>query len=148
MRVENPQTHPVSVEVKWANKWTLRELLDGLEVQLVGQYLRAHDSRFGVYFVGTTGPKRRWEDSDGGARLSFGQVIAKLEARAKEITARDDVRHVSVVGVDFGAHQEIDARPKYLLGRKLGRTVKQAMRPAVPATTSGWRPLGSAKASF
>jgi hypothetical protein len=57
LRVENPKTAPVSVEVKWADKWTLAELLERLENQLVGQYLRANNSRYGIYVLGTFGRK-------------------------------------------------------------------------------------------
>jgi hypothetical protein len=45
LRIENPRTDPTSIEIKWADNWTLAELLERLENQLVGQYLRAHINR-------------------------------------------------------------------------------------------------------
>ena len=46
LRLENPRTDPLSLEMKWADKWSLTVLLERLENQLVGQYLHAHKSRY------------------------------------------------------------------------------------------------------
>jgi len=101
LRIENPKTSPVSIEMKWADNWTLQELFDGLEVQLVGQYLRAHNSRYGVYVLGMMGRKQIWQTSDG-SRLNFEQLLTYVEMRKKELVARrPDVRAVAVIGMDF-----------------------------------------------
>jgi hypothetical protein len=42
---------------KWADRWSAAELLERLENQLVGDYLRAHDSRFGIFFIGYHGER-------------------------------------------------------------------------------------------
>lgn len=101
LRVENQKTPAVSIEAKWADNWTLNDLLVGLEAQLVGQYLRAHDSRHGVYFLATDGRKKQWEGR-GGIRLTFEDVTAKLKALASEIEAENPgVDAVRVVTIDF-----------------------------------------------
>ncbi len=103
LRIEHPKTAPVSIEVKWAERWTLSELLERLENQLVGQYLRAHDSRHGVYFLGMVQPQHRWRDpTTGGNLLSFQEVVEIVRSRARELeAARADVDAVEVVSVDF-----------------------------------------------
>ena len=102
LRIEHPTTAPVSIEVKWAEKWSLAQLIERLENQLVGQYLRAHDSRYGVYFLGTVEPEHRWRDSSAGGSLSFDEVVEIVRSRGKELqAARSDIEAVEVVAVDF-----------------------------------------------
>lgn len=71
LRIENPKTAPVSIEIKWADNWTLAVLLERLENQLIGQYLRAHNSRYGVYLLGMIGRRGHWESLDGTGELSW-----------------------------------------------------------------------------
>ena len=104
IRIENPNTNPVSVEVKWADRWTLKQLLERLENQLVGQYLRSHNTRFGVYALGMIGYKDRkhWKDPNTGGLLTFQQVLEIIERRAKAlVTERSDVEDIAVIGIDF-----------------------------------------------
>jgi hypothetical protein len=101
LRAENPRTCPVSLEIKWADQWTIDELLAGLETQLVGQYLRAHNSRYGIYVLGMDTRKRHWQHLTRGD-LTFDQVRGLIEHRARELTAtRGDIADVRVVTVDF-----------------------------------------------
>jgi len=101
LRVENPKTSPVSIEIKWAENWTIAELLYGLEVQLVGQYLKANGSRHGIFLLAADGRKETWKTEEGN-RLTFPEVTQLLEKRAEELTAKasafDDLR---VVSIDF-----------------------------------------------
>ncbi len=92
----------VAIEAKLADKgWTLKTLLERLEVQLVGQYLRAREERYGVFLVGYVGDKSHWEDGDG-KRLSFEDLIGRLEARAQELVVQTPgVKGLKVVGIDF-----------------------------------------------
>ena len=91
---------PVSVEVKWADNWTLAELRDGLEQQLVGKYLRAVHSNYGVYVVGYKGEKKRWVGET--RRLGFRDVIEEIEKAAEWLVrTREDVLRLQVVGIDF-----------------------------------------------
>jgi hypothetical protein len=112
IRVEHPKTDPVSIEVKWADNWTLVQLLDALEKQLVGQYLRAHNSRFGLYLLGMIGRKKHWEQT-GGPPLNFSELCAVLSKRADEMVASDPhIEGLAVLGVDFREPKgRIEAEP-------------------------------------
>jgi hypothetical protein len=100
LRAENPHTAPVSIELKWADNWTLDELLERLENQLVGQYLRAHNSRYGIYVLATDGRKGHWESPDG--NLNFNQVIERVARRAEELKrTRPGIGDLRVVSIDF-----------------------------------------------
>jgi hypothetical protein len=104
LRVENPKTHPVSIEVKWADNWTLAELLERLENQLIGQYLRAHNSRYGVYVLGTIGRKGHWQNPSNGQSLTFQKVVNIVKARASElVTELSGVEDIAVIDIDFRA---------------------------------------------
>jgi len=100
LRAENPNTAPVSIELKWADNWTLSQLLERLEHQLVGQYLRAERSRYGVYVLGSYGRKRHWE-SPGGS-LTFHEVIKQIVRRVEELkVSHGDIGDLRVVAIDF-----------------------------------------------
>lgn len=100
LRAQNPKTAPVSIELKWADNWTLPRLLERLENQLVGQYLRAERSRYGIYVLGTDGRKGHWESSEG--NLTFDQVIKRIISRAEELkTTRPGIGGLRVVAIDF-----------------------------------------------
>jgi hypothetical protein len=101
IRAVNPLTDPVSLEIKWADNWTLKKLYEGLETQLIGQYLKAHNSRYGMYILGYDGRKKHWED-DSGNKLTFEEVVSLLSERALELTkARNGLEEVRVVSIDF-----------------------------------------------
>jgi hypothetical protein len=101
LRAENPNTDPVSLELKWADNWTLPVLLERLENQLIGQYLRAHNSRHGIYVLGTDGRKGHWEDPNG-RHIRFEEVIQIIVHRARELAdTRGNVAGLCVVGIDF-----------------------------------------------
>jgi hypothetical protein len=101
LRIENPNTDPVSIEIKWAERWTLSTLIERLENQLVGQYLRAHNSRYGIYFIGMIGHNKE-KSCKNDQEHSFEQVIEILKARAKAIVeSRNEVEGLEVIGIDF-----------------------------------------------
>jgi hypothetical protein len=100
IRVENPTAGHVSIEVKWANRWTLEELLDGLEKQLVGKYLRSHDSKCGIYLVGFI-KEKTWKDPLTNQNLSFDQVVERLVNRARSQEEMCPGIFLKVVSIDF-----------------------------------------------
>lgn len=101
LRAENQNTDPVSIELKWADNWPLPELLERLENQLLGQYLRAHNSRYGIYVLGTDGRKKHWKDLNG-RNLGFEEIMQIIVRRARELAeTRADVAGLCVVGIDF-----------------------------------------------
>ena len=104
LRIEKPGMAPVSIEIKWAENWTLTELLERLENQLVGQYLRDDNSRFGIYLLAYIEKKgkKTWDDPDNSPRLSFEQIVTVISGRAKEIVAEcRSVEDVAVISMDF-----------------------------------------------
>jgi hypothetical protein len=101
LRIENPKTPAVSVEVKWADERSANDLLERLENQLVGQYLRAHTSHYAVYLVGLA-KEREWNSPNGDRVIQFDELIELLTTRAHELTKqRKDVEEVAVFGIDF-----------------------------------------------
>jgi hypothetical protein len=103
IRLENPRTAPVSVEVKWAEKWTPAQLLERLENQLIGQYLRAYDSRYGIYVLGVIKPVRdHWKNPYDGKRMQFEELVELIRSRARELSlSLADVDEIEVFGIDF-----------------------------------------------
>ena len=81
------------IEIKWADRWSAAKLLERLENQLFGDYLRAHDTRFGIFFIRYHDEQAYWIDPD---------TRKRLQARADRLAAgRSDVESVRVVAVDF-----------------------------------------------
>jgi hypothetical protein len=102
LKLDNNRAGSVSVEVKWAHAWSPAKLLEGLESQLVGKYLRAHNSHSGVYVVAIA-KERGWKHPDGRGEMDFGDLIDLLKAKAREILTRDRslTKRVAVIGIDF-----------------------------------------------
>jgi hypothetical protein len=111
IRLEHPRAGSISIEVKWAQKWTLPQLLDGLEHQLVGKYLRAHDSRYGIYVLGMIGSKASWHAPDHTGSLDFEGVLERLQGHAaalKESSAH--ILGLEVVSIDFRDPKPMDRK--------------------------------------
>jgi len=102
LRIEAPGMRPISIELKWADKWTLNELRLGLLNQLVGQYLRAPNSNYGIYILGYKGKKTWWENQDSGQRLTFPDILKDLREQATAILRdRYDIDGLEVIGINF-----------------------------------------------
>lgn len=102
--IEHPKINPVSIEIKLAERWTLQELVERLENQLIGQYLRAYNSRCGFFFLGYIDKNRKqhWEDPITKANLTFVQVIERLEVKALELLQKNaKVDRLEVVSINF-----------------------------------------------
>ncbi|WP_322059376.1 hypothetical protein [Paraburkholderia sp. J63] len=104
LRIEIPGLSALPVEVKLANLgWTVESLMERLEVQLVGQYLRADGVNYGIYAVGNTEPTRRWQRPSDKKLIDFSELISLLETRANELFSQfpDNIHGLTVVGIDF-----------------------------------------------
>jgi hypothetical protein len=102
LRLVIPDAAPVSLELKIADNWALHELLDGLEKQLVGTYLRDHRARYGIYVLALFNCDRRWQAVDEGPRLDYEQMFCVLRARIDEILAtRADIAGLELVLIHF-----------------------------------------------
>lgn len=93
---------PVSIELKIADNWTLQQLLDGLETQLVNTYLRDDRARYGIYVLAVFSRGRKWEPLECGPRVDVQQMFALLQNRASQIVdARLDIAGLEIVLIDF-----------------------------------------------
>lgn len=102
LRIEAPSIEPVSVEVKWADNWSVKDLVAGLVDQLVGRYLRAESSNYGIYVIGYKGQKKYWEEWESNCRLSFVDLVRHLGSIANSmVQARCDISGLEVFGIDF-----------------------------------------------
>lgn len=110
LRVETPSLAALPVEVKLANleHWTVGKLLERLEVQLIGQYLRAFGVNHGVYVVGNTDPKRQWQHPENKTLIGFAELVSLLQARASELVSQraESVHALCVIGIDFSDPRE------------------------------------------
>ncbi|WP_458365775.1 hypothetical protein [Burkholderia pseudomallei] len=110
LRVELPGISALPVEVKLANlaHWTAEKLLERLEVQLVGQYLRASGINYGVYVIGNTEPKRQWQRPGEKQLIGFPELVSLLQARAETLMSErsESVHGLSVIGIDFSDPRE------------------------------------------
>lgn len=103
VRTERPGLPPVPVEVKWAENWSYNELVERLENQLFGQYLRARDNRYGIFLLGYVDEDKKKHWRKGTAELlTFAELIADLQSIADGIVVRSPaVNAVTVIGIDF-----------------------------------------------
>ena len=107
LRIESSAVQgAVFVEIKVANSWSYKQLMDALEAQLIGQYLRAESAQHGIFLLFHTGldPKRNvkenWEP-DGAPKRGWLELLSDLQARADQILqTRRDIESVKVIGID------------------------------------------------
>lgn len=105
IRLHHPTAGCVSIEIKpvegGTSRYSLNGLVGALRNQLVGQYLRAANSRHGIFVVAMLG-QRQWRAPESGERIGFCEVIDRLSHTAREIIERDDrLNDLRVVGIDF-----------------------------------------------
>lgn len=92
---------PVSIEIKVADSWSGNKLLERLENQLVGQYLRAVRSCHGILLLTYHGVQSGW-DIDG-KRRAFPELLEILQEKANTLKAASggEIAELLVLGVDF-----------------------------------------------
>jgi hypothetical protein len=101
IRIWHSKDLVVTIEVKCADKWTYHQLRQALEEQLVGKYLRAHNSRCGVFLLADMGGKNFWKGPDR-ENLSFKDLILRLDGDALQISeANIQVSRLTTLGIDF-----------------------------------------------
>lgn len=87
--------------VEKGNRYTFSELMDALDTQLVGQYLRAANSQHGILTI-TMLSERRWDPRDGNGMIDFQELIERLNNRAREIVETNpEVEQLAVIGINF-----------------------------------------------
>jgi hypothetical protein len=101
IRLNAPQVaSPVPIELKIADKWTLAELRERMENQLIGQYMRI--SPYGIFLVVHNGEKKRWRDNHTKQMLHFTKLVEALKQNAIVLTENHkNVVALEVIGIDF-----------------------------------------------
>jgi hypothetical protein len=102
LQIEVPGLPPLPVEIKWADRWTVTQLLERLENQLFGDYLRSYENRYGIFLIGYHGEKGYWSYPTNRGRLDLNSLRQLLQSRADHLASnRDDVDAVRVISIDF-----------------------------------------------
>jgi len=92
---------PVPVELKLADRWTGPKLLERLENQLCGDYLRDPRSRRGLFVLVHNGTEKAWTVG-AGDRVDFEGLVEALAARWRQIAPSfPDIDDVHVVGINL-----------------------------------------------
>lgn len=101
IRLVVSQTLKAVTEIKIGDRYSVNELLDALESQLLGQYLRHSSCAAGCLLVTYAG-RKSFEHPITGAPLAFAEVIDLLSARAAELEAASKGRvRLGVFGLDL-----------------------------------------------
>ncbi len=91
---------PVSIEIKWAHKWSCRELESSLKEQLVSQYLRDPNTTHGIYLLVNAKPGKTWICNK--KRKNFKDLTGHLKQLAREIEQeRECVNRLEVIGINL-----------------------------------------------
>jgi len=100
IRVLVPTLFPVSIEIKRAAEYSGPVLVNQLKEQLVGLYLRAVESRHGIFLLFNADKDHNWE-IEKGQKLNFSQLTEKLRAIAYDIAKNQSgVERLEVFGID------------------------------------------------
>jgi hypothetical protein len=93
---------PVPVELKLASKWSGPALLERLENQLCGGYLRDSRSARGVFVLLYDGEKSEWELPGSLGSVGFSDLVVALRQRWEELSASyPGVDGIEVIGIDL-----------------------------------------------
>jgi hypothetical protein len=93
---------PVPVELKLADKWTGPELIERLENQLSGDYLRDKRSVQGIFVLVYLGRKQGWEVPGSANRVDFYGLIEVLQRHWASIADKyPAVDAVTAIGIDL-----------------------------------------------
>lgn len=93
---------PVPVELKLADNWSGPKLLERMENQLCGDYLRDNRSNRGFFILVYRGKKKSWKIPDTVKSVNFSELITALEKHWKKIAFNyPGIDHVDVIGIDL-----------------------------------------------
>lgn len=92
---------PVPIELKIAENYSGAKLLERLQNQLCGQYLRDIRSNCGIYLLVYLGGNK-WEHPITGIKLNFDELIRFLEEEAQKIVSSSSkIEDLQVIGIDL-----------------------------------------------
>jgi hypothetical protein len=103
IRFNAPQVvAPVPVELKIADNWTISELAERFENQLIGQYMRV--SSHGIFLLVHNGKVSGWNDPATKQRLTFAEVVDTMKRNTVDLKRKyPRVVALEVIGIDFTA---------------------------------------------
>lgn len=87
-----------TIELKMSFRWTLEDYVVALERQLLGQYMKAPNSKIG-FFVVVLQKKRTWIGPDS-KPIDFGALLTILKEKAREKEIADSSVYLRVIGID------------------------------------------------
>ena len=91
---------PISIEVKWAHKWSINKMEGSLLNQLVGQYLKAAGSTHGVFLLVNAKQDRTWRIEK--ENLNFKDLLDHLRNKARKLESNEaGVARLEVIGIDL-----------------------------------------------
>lgn len=94
--------HPITIEIKIAERWRFDEILTALHEQLVGHYLRRNRSRHGIFLLCSSGPPKNPPWTANGASMDFATLVELLRQEARTVVSTNaEVDALEVVGIDF-----------------------------------------------
>ncbi len=89
------------IEVKIAEKWSMKDFIRALEFQLLGQYLRHATCKSGFLLLTYRGPKT-WKHPQTMKRLEFSDVITELSLHASELEKKAERSvKLGIIGLDL-----------------------------------------------
>ena len=92
---------PIPVELKLADNWTGPDLVERLENQLCGDYLRDNRSTRGIYLLVYRGDKTGWELPKGNC-VDFPGLIKAIQEHWQNISPEfPKVENIVVIGFDL-----------------------------------------------
>ena len=92
---------PVPVELKLADNWTGPDLVERLENQLCGDYLRDSRSTRGIFLLIYRGDKTGWELPNGNC-VDFPRLIEALQEHWRDISPEFlNIEGIVVIGIDL-----------------------------------------------
>ncbi|TPG15362.1 DUF1134 domain-containing protein [Sphingomonas oligophenolica] len=93
---------PVPIEIKLAERWTGPRLVERLENQLCGDYLRDVRSGRGVMLLYHRKADRHWSMPDGTKAMTLDELVAALRRHWSAISQRyPGVEEIEVIGIDL-----------------------------------------------
>ena len=102
IRLHAPALPPMTIELKWADRWTLEKLKERLRNQLCGQYLRDTQNAYGVFLLVLGNREAPWHtDKDVSRLMAFRQLVSALGQCATDLRKEfPQLRQLAVLGID------------------------------------------------
>jgi hypothetical protein len=91
----------VPVELKIADKWSHNQLIERIENQLIGQYMRV--SRYGIFLLVCNGRKKSpWRNVHNNKSMTFLDFVNVLKDDLAKILCRNrNIQKIEIIGIDF-----------------------------------------------